>query len=88
MPTENEIIVAMQRDVAYAKKVIARIAANAGKLVTINHKDGRNEAAADAMAWHSASLRLHADLLSGHSEASKALEKHYGGEIIAAGPVR
>lgn len=86
--TEAELIAAMQKDVAYAKKTLARIAVNAGKLVTINHEAGRNEAAADAMAWHSAALRLHADLLSGHSEASKALEKHYGGDIIAAGPIR
>jgi hypothetical protein len=88
MATENELIEAMQKDVAYLKRKLASLESKASAIVTINHKEGRFEASAAAMAWQADVARLRADILSAHSKSSIALAKHYGADIIAAGPFR
>ena len=86
--TEQEIIASLQKDTAYMKRLLDRMAKKSAALVTINQKDGRIEASADAMAWQSDLVALHADLLDAHSRSTKALVKHYGADIVAAGPFR
>jgi hypothetical protein len=88
MATENELIEKMQRDTALVKRALGRIAGDAAKVVTLNHEAGRHEASADAMAWQSEVHAALALLLAAHGRASGALLKHYGGEIVAAGPIR
>jgi hypothetical protein len=88
METEAELIAQMQADVAAVKDILARIDLAAGKLATINHKAGRPIQSADAMIWRGAVKRAGGDLLIAHGVASKALIEGYGGEIVAAGPIR
>ena len=86
--TENELIESIQKDVSYWKKLTARIARKSADLVTINHKEGRPEASADAMEWQADVVRLQADMLLAHSKSSKSLVNHYGAGVVAAGPFR
>jgi hypothetical protein len=88
METEHELIAAMQADTALVKEALVRMNIAAGKLVRINHKAGRLDQSADAMIWHGAVMRLRGDLEAAHGVASKALVAGYGGEIVAAGPIR
>ena len=88
METEAELIAQMQADTADVKETLARIDQAAGKLATLNHKAGRLTQSADAMIWQGAIKRLRGDLLAAHGVASKALAEGYGGDIIAAGPIR
>lgn len=88
MDDEGKLIEAMQKDTAIAKRALARIAVKAAKVATINHKAGRHAANADAMVWEASVHEALAVLLAGHGRSSDALLKHYGAEVIAAGPVR
>lgn len=89
LKTEEDLIRAMQRDTAYAKRILARIASNAQKVASLNHKEGRFAASADAMEWHADVQAVSAALTAGHAKSSRSLVKHYGEKVmIAAGPWR
>ena len=88
--TEAEIIAALQALTAEIKAGLVRLDSLAGRLVTINHVEGRLVQSADAMAWQSAVGRALSDLRCAHAGATKALIAGYanGGEIVAYGPIR
>lgn len=86
--TEADLIASSQKDVAYLKRLLARLDKKAADLVTINHQEGRFEASAEAMEWQSDVAQLRADLLDAHSKSSKSLLKNYGPDVLKRGPFR
>lgn len=85
---ENTLITASQDAVAKVKALLANLDDYAAQLATINHKAGRLIQSADAMIWQGAVKRARGDLIAAHGIASKALIEGYGGDIVAAGPIR